>query len=92
MTGLILDSTIAIPPQGPAFGPAGVAIVPQSECAVGNVHYRSVGRPLLRVCFGEVKGDARSNQLITFTRFLDKALPLEYRDLAAATPDQARAF
>src|ERR1700694_2322728 len=61
--------------------------------AVGNVHYRSGGEPtLLRVCFGKVKSDARSDQLIAFTGFFGEALPIKYRDLPAAAPDQTCAF
>jgi hypothetical protein len=47
---------------------------------------------LLCVCFGKVKSDPRSNQLITFTRFFDEALPIKDRDLPEATLDQACAF
>jgi hypothetical protein len=46
----------------------------------------------LCVCFGKVKSDARSDQLITFTRFFGEALPIKYRDLPAAALNQARTF
>jgi hypothetical protein len=47
---------------------------------------------MLRVCFGKVKSEARSNQLITFTRFFGEALPITYRDLPAAALYQTCAF
>ena len=47
---------------------------------------------LLWISFGKVKGDARPNQLITFTRFFEEALPIEDRDLPPAALDQTRAF
>jgi len=37
-------------------------------------------------------GEARSNQLITFARFFDEALPVKYRDLPAASPNQTCAL
>ena len=43
MTGLILDSKNTILPEDPAISPAGLPIVPQLGCAVGNVHYRFGG-------------------------------------------------
>src|ERR1700726_771931 len=46
----------------------------------------------LRVCFGKVKSDARPDQLITFTRCLDQALPIEYRDLPSAARNQTGTF
>jgi len=46
----------------------------------------------LCVCFGKVKSEACPNQLITFTRFFDEALPIKYRDLSAAALNQTRAF
>ncbi len=68
-------------------------MVRQLGSAVGNVHYRSGGEPtLLRVCFGKVKSDARFDQLITFTRFFDEALPIKYRDLPEAALNQTCAF
>jgi hypothetical protein len=39
-----------------------------------------------------VKSDARSNQLITFTRFFGEALPIKYRDLLMAALNQTCAF
>jgi hypothetical protein len=47
---------------------------------------------MLRVCFGKVKSEARSNQLITFTRFFGEALPITYRDLPTAALNQTCAF
>jgi hypothetical protein len=47
---------------------------------------------MLRVCFGKVKSEARSNQLITLTRFFGEALPITYRDLPAAALNQTCAF
>jgi hypothetical protein len=44
------------------------------------------------VCPGEVKCDARPHQLITFTRCLCEALPIEYRDLSPASLNQTRPF
>ena len=52
----------------------------------GKVHF------LLCVCFGKVKSDPRSNQLITFTRFFEEALPINYRDLPAAALNRTCAF
>ena len=52
----------------------------------------SVGIRLLRVCFGEVKSEARPDQLITFTRCRSEPLPIEYRDLPSATGNQTGAF
>ena len=46
----------------------------------------------LCVCFGKVKSDALSDQLITFTRCLREALPIKYRDLPAAALNQTCAF
>ena len=61
--------------------------------AVGNVHYRMSGKlTLLDVCFGKVRSDARSDQLIALARCLYETLPLEYRDLPAAALDQTCAF
>src|SRR5450631_4854328 len=68
-------------------------MVRQLGCAVGNVHYRIAGEPtLLRVCFGKVKSDARFDQLITFTRFFDEALPIKDRDLPEAALNQTCAI
>jgi hypothetical protein len=39
-----------------------------------------------------VKSDARSDQLITFTRCLNEALPIEYRDLPSAAHNQTGIF
>ena len=47
---------------------------------------------LLCVCFGKVKSNARPDQLITFTRCLREALPIEYRDLPAAARNQTGTF
>ena len=44
MTGLILDSKNMILPEDPAISPAGLPIVPQLRCAVGNVDYRFDGK------------------------------------------------
>src|SRR3989442_7076037 len=44
------------------------------------------------VCFGKAIRDARSNQLITFTRFFGEPLPIKYRDLPAAALNQTCAF
>ena len=38
-----------------------------------------------------MRSDARSNQLITLTRFFGEALPIKYRDLPSAAPNQAGA-
>src|SRR3984893_12852224 len=68
-------------------------MVRQLGFAVGNVHYRFGGQPiLLNVCFGKVKSDARLDQLITFTRLFDEALPIKYRDLPEATLNQTYVF
>jgi len=47
---------------------------------------------LLHVCFGEVKSEARPDQLITFTRCLREALPIKYRDLPSAARNQTGTF
>src|SRR5713101_3869930 len=52
----------------------------------------SVESSFFWVCFGKVKSDARSDQLITFTRCLPEALPIEYRDLPSAARNQAGTF
>src|SRR5271166_7137231 len=53
----------------------------------------SAGRArFLRVCFGKVRSDARPDQLITFARFCDQALPIKYRDLLSAARNQTGAF
>jgi hypothetical protein len=44
------------------------------------------------MCFGKVKSDARSNQLITLTRRFYEALPITYRDLPEAALNQTFAF
>src|SRR5215469_15138737 len=49
-------------------------------------------RFFLRVRFGKVKSDARPDQLIAFTRCRDEPLPIEYRDLLSAAPNQTGAF
>jgi hypothetical protein len=41
-------------------------------------------RSFFRVCLGEMKSDARPDQLITFTRCLYETLPIQYRDLLSA--------
>jgi hypothetical protein len=46
----------------------------------------------LCVCLGEVKGDARPNQLITFARRLRERSPIKYRDLLSAALNQTCAF
>src|SRR5712691_2859911 len=51
----------------------------------------SVESSFFWVCFGKVKSDARPDQLITFTRCLPEALPIKYRDLPSAAPNQAGA-
>ena len=47
---------------------------------------------MLHVCLRKVKGDARSDQLITFTRWLDETLPIKYRDLPSAALNQTCTF
>jgi hypothetical protein len=46
----------------------------------------------LCVCFGQVKSDARPDQLITFTRCLHEALPIKYRELLSAARNQTGTF
>jgi len=46
----------------------------------------------LCVCFGQVKSDARPDQLITFTRCLHEALPIKYRELLSAPRNQTSTF
>jgi hypothetical protein len=50
------------------------------------------GLTLLHVCFGKMKGEARPDQLITFTRCLREALPIKYRDLPSAAFNQTGTF
>ena len=45
-----------------------------------------------RVCFWKVRSDARPDQLITFARFRNEALPIKYRDLLSAACNQTGAF
>src|SRR5438270_13521270 len=65
--------------------------------AVGNVYYRrnlyyrSVGCSLC-VGFGKMMGNAASNQLVTLTRCLREARPVEYRDLPPAALNQTCTF
>jgi hypothetical protein len=42
--------------------------------------------------FGEMKSDARPDQLITFTRCLYKTLPIKYRDLPSTGRNQTGPF
>ena len=49
-------------------------------------------RTLSPVCFGKVKSEARSDQPITFTRCLNEALTINYRDMLSAAHNQARIF
>jgi hypothetical protein len=51
-----------------------------------------MGVTISRVCFGKVKSEARSNQLITFARCLREALPINYRDLPSAAFNQTGTF
>ena len=68
-------------------------MVRQLGWAVGNVDYRMSGKlTLLHVCFGKVRSDARSNQVIALTRCLYETLPLEYRDLLSAALNQSCTF
>src|SRR6266511_6080426 len=58
-----------------------------------SVMYITISQILsLCVWFGKARSDARSNQLITFTRFFGEALPIKYRDLPAAALNQTCAF
>src|SRR5215813_4188220 len=45
-----------------------------------------------RVCFGKMKSEARPKQLITFTRRLHQAWPVEDRDLPSTALDQTLTF
>jgi hypothetical protein len=46
----------------------------------------------LCVCFGQVKSDARPDQLTAFTRCRHEALPIEYGDLPSAALNQTGMF
>jgi hypothetical protein len=46
----------------------------------------------LDVRLGKMKGEARPDQLITFTRCLREALPIKYRDLLSAARNQSGTF
>jgi hypothetical protein len=50
--------------------------------------YITIAERRLIVCLRKMKRDARADQLITFTRCLDEALPVAYRDFPAAALDQ----
>src|ERR1700674_5029147 len=52
----------------------------------------SVETSFFRVCFGKVMSHARPDQLITFTRCLREALPIQYRDLPSAARNQTGTF
>jgi hypothetical protein len=49
---------------------------------VGKVHYQRVIP--LRICFGQMEGGPRSDQLITFARRLHQPLPIKDRNLPSA--------
>ena len=49
---------------------------------VGKVHYQRAIP--LRICFGQMEGGPRSDQLITFARRLHQPLPIKDRDLPSA--------
>jgi hypothetical protein len=51
-----------------------------------------MGATISRVCFGKVKSEAASNQLITLARHLREALPIKYRDLPSAAFNQTGTF
>ena len=92
----ILDTRNAIlleRPRPPPTLHASPDCEPIGGYVVGNVHYRN-GRELaiLLVCLGQVKTEARPNQLITFARRIRETLTIEDRDLPAAGLDQARTF
>jgi hypothetical protein len=77
----------------PFISPGGLPIVRKLGWVVGNVHYqRDRKRTLLGICFGKVKSDARSGQLIALTRFLGEALSIEYRHLPVAARNQTGTF
>ena len=61
-----------------------------SRDVVGNVYYGRGEAPVqhLRVCSGQVNGDARPDQLITFARCVLESFPIEYRDFPPAARDQ----
>jgi len=62
--------------------------------AVGNVDYRVSGKSIAfsSVCFGKVKGDPFSDQLVTFARRLYETLPIKYSDLLSAALYQTCTF
>jgi hypothetical protein len=68
------------------------SIVASQREYVGDVHYRHCAGSFLRVCFRKVRSDARPNQQITFARCRRQALPIKYRDLPAAAPNQTATF
>jgi hypothetical protein len=51
-----------------------------------------VGLSFFWVGFGKMKGEARPDQLITFTRCLRETLPIEYGDLPSAPRNQTGTF
>jgi len=52
----------------------------------------AVGAGFLSVRLGKVKSDAHPDQLITFARGRQEALPIEYRDLPSAARNQTGTF
>ena len=84
MAGLIPDSKNTILLESLRQPPTGLDCE-LTEGALSVMYITvSVRARSLRVCFGKVKSDARPDQLITFTRCLNEAPPIEYRDLPSA--------
>jgi hypothetical protein len=97
LVGLAL---LAIPGVGPVVAAGWLVARPPVQCQGRSWVVRLAASKLptrqectlLRVCLGKVKSEARPYQLITFTRCLHEALPIEYRDLPSAARDQTGAF
>ena len=70
------DSAVGAVHRAPSDYPSG------KEGEVLTVEFTVAGVP----CIGQVKNEARPDQLVTFTRRFREALPIENRDLPSAFP------
>ena len=64
----------------------------EGDLSVMYITDRICKLPSYRECFGKVKSEARPKQLITFTRRLHQARPVEDRDLPSTALDQTLTF
>jgi hypothetical protein len=91
---LILESYNVDLPEVPGISPADLPFCPSWGALSVMYITDSMESPFLtlRVCFGKVKSDTCSNQLITFARFFGETLTIKYRHLSAAALNQTFAF